>query len=119
MILIIWVPGCLIAGWWQATVALSGNVLSYLYAVEWPLFAIMGVIAWWYLIHDGPGYFAKAMAEARHAAKAPGAKRTGGPEISKTARRRDLEDAKLAAYNDYLASLAAADRAKSRSRAAR
>jgi hypothetical protein len=50
----IWAPGCLVAGWWQATVALSGNTLSYLYTVEWPAFAVFGIVVWWHLVHDDP-----------------------------------------------------------------
>lgn len=52
--LVIWVPGCLVAGWWQATVALAGNTLSYLYTVEWPAFAVLGVYVWWHLVHLDP-----------------------------------------------------------------
>jgi len=48
------VPGCLVAGWWQVNRALSGNLLSYFYSIEWPIFAILGVIAWWQLVHDQP-----------------------------------------------------------------
>jgi hypothetical protein len=49
---IIWFPGCLVAGWWQVTVALSGNDIGYLYSVEWPIFAVLGVFGWWQLIHE-------------------------------------------------------------------
>lgn len=48
------VPGCLAAGWWQVHRALSGNLLSYLYSIEWPFFAVLGVVAWWQLVHDEP-----------------------------------------------------------------
>jgi hypothetical protein len=48
------VPGCLLAGWWQVHRALGGNLLSYFYSVEWPIFAVLGVVAWWQLIHDVP-----------------------------------------------------------------
>lgn len=48
------VPGCLAAGWWQATRALAGNGLSWFYSVEWPAFAIVAVVAWWHLIHEDP-----------------------------------------------------------------
>jgi hypothetical protein len=51
---VIWAPGCLVAGWWQATLALSGNTLSYLYTVEWPAFAVLGVFVWWHLVHLDP-----------------------------------------------------------------
>jgi hypothetical protein len=47
-------PGCLYAGWWQVQRAESGNTLSYLYVVEWPIFAIMSVVGWWQLIHEDP-----------------------------------------------------------------
>jgi hypothetical protein len=48
------VPACLLAGWWQVHRALGGNLLSYFYSVEWPIFAILGAVAWWQLIHDVP-----------------------------------------------------------------
>jgi hypothetical protein len=47
-------PGCLVAAWWQATRALSGNELSWFYSVEWPVFAGLAVFAWWHLIHEDP-----------------------------------------------------------------
>lgn len=46
--------GCLGAGWWQATRALAGNGLSWFYSVEWPVFAIVAVVAWWHLVHEDP-----------------------------------------------------------------
>jgi hypothetical protein len=52
--------GCLYAGWWQVHRAMDGNVLSYLYSVEWPLFAVVATIGWWQLIHEPP-----EMVEAR------------------------------------------------------
>src|SRR5665213_587805 len=55
--LLLWFPGCLIAGWWQVTVATSGNGLAYLYAVEWPIFAVFGVVLWWNVIHDDPASY--------------------------------------------------------------
>jgi hypothetical protein len=42
LLLITVVPACLLAGWWQVHRALSGNLLSYFYSVEWPIFAILG-----------------------------------------------------------------------------
>lgn len=46
--------GCLTAGWWQATRALAGNDLSWAYTVEWPVFALIAIAAWWHLIHEDP-----------------------------------------------------------------
>lgn len=50
-------PACLLAGWWQATRALAGNTLSWVYSVEWPVFAILAVAGWWHLIHEDPESF--------------------------------------------------------------
>jgi hypothetical protein len=49
--MIAFVPFCGLAAWWQITRATGGNGLSYLYAVEWPIFAILGVYFWWMLVH--------------------------------------------------------------------
>ncbi len=47
-------PGCAFAGWWQATRALAGNGLSWVYSVEWPLFALLAIWGWWHLVHEDP-----------------------------------------------------------------
>jgi hypothetical protein len=48
---LLFVPGCGVAAWWQITRATDGNGLSYLYAIEWPIFAVLGVYFWWMFIH--------------------------------------------------------------------
>jgi hypothetical protein len=40
------VVGFLALGWWQVRRAAAGNVLSYAYAVEWPVFAAFVVFLW-------------------------------------------------------------------------
>lgn len=50
-------PGCAAAGWWQATRALAGNGLSWFYSVEWPVFALIALAGWWYLIHEDPDVY--------------------------------------------------------------
>ncbi len=98
--LVIWVPGCLIAGWWQVTVALSGDHLAYLYSVEWPVFALFGTVFWWHLVHDDPeSTGARALTRLRAERDA-----TSGP--APVRRRPEEEDERLAAYNDFLAELA-------------
>ena len=47
-------PGCALAGWWQATRALGGNELSWVYSVEWPIFALLAIGGWWQLVHEDP-----------------------------------------------------------------
>lgn len=62
-------PGCLLAGWWQVQRAIQGNTLSFLYAVEWPVFAVLAVVGWWQLIHEDPARVeARKVERARRAA---------------------------------------------------
>jgi len=88
---------CLIAGWWQVDRARSGNLLSYGYAIEWPVFAVVAGIFWWQLIHDRPN---------ENAVPPVLGTRRGPP------RRRDEEGPQLRAYNDDLSALAARGRPK-------
>ncbi len=91
------VSSCLLAGWWQVNRARSGNMLSYGYAIEWPVFAVVAGIFWWQLIHGRPDD-----------APAPPAPDTP-PEPR---RRREEENPQLRAYNDDLSALAAKGRPK-------
>jgi hypothetical protein len=110
--MVLWVPMCLVAGWWQVTRALDGNGLSYLYSVEWPIFAVVGVFAWWSLVHTDPDSVG-ARAQRRLLARTDGAREeVPGTAGATPARDRRSEDAELAAYNDRLADLAASDRPK-------
>lgn len=104
--LLAWVAGCLAAAWWQVHRAMAGNEYSYLYAIEWPVFAIAGVFGWWALLHTEPAT-PEAAAERRALEERERA--------AAQAQRRDraVEDPELAAYNDHLASLAASGRRKS------
>ncbi len=45
------VPGCAIAAWWQIGRAQDGNQLSYFYSVMWPAFGLLALTFWWILIH--------------------------------------------------------------------
>ena len=49
-----WVTGCVLAAYWQVGRAAQGNVFSYLYAIEWPVFAVAGIMGWWALVHTDP-----------------------------------------------------------------
>ena len=96
---LLWTPSCLLAGWWQVTRALDGNGLSYLYSVEWPIFALVGIAIWWVQIHTDPdtvGARAQRKLQAQHAQEVSAA----------DAPARQLEDEELAAYNDRLQLLA-------------
>ena len=95
------VVGFLALGWWQVNRAAEGNLLSYGYAVEWPVFAAFVVVVW--------------VVEMRKAVRAdatsPDAEPTAVPQDipAKPKRARneaaydDSADPALAAYNHYLA----------------
>ena len=51
---VVGVPSCLFAGWFELTRALAGRQVAWVYAFEWPLFAILGTYIWWRLLHDSP-----------------------------------------------------------------
>lgn len=94
----------MVATWWQVGRAVGGNQYSYLYAVEWPVFAVAGVFGWWALLHTEPASD-EARAERR-------AEETRLRAEAAARRDRGAEDEALAAYNDHLAQLAADGRRK-------
>jgi hypothetical protein len=97
---LLFVPSCGIAAWWQITRATDGNGLSYLYAVEWPIFAILSCYFWWMLIHtDYDTVGLRGMRQHNHAA-APVPSMPAPNSVS------DTTDPELAAYNERLAALA-------------
>jgi hypothetical protein len=133
------VPGCVVAGWWQVTRALGGNDLSWAYTVEWPFFAGYGIYIWWKLVHERPGSprtvtATHAQAEAGSTAAAVnGDRASSGGEVAAAAGAAaargagaqdveralppswdDSDDPELAAYNRYLAELAASDKRRRR-----
>ena len=95
---LLWVCGCVAAGYWQISRALDGNSLSYVYVVEWPIFAIAGIFGWWALLH-APEVTDEERAERK-------AHEDEQRKIAQQAKRRpEEEDATLAAYNDHLEQL--------------
>lgn len=73
LVVLVLVPGFLVAGWWQYNVARGGNDLSWVYTVEWPFFAVYTAYIWWKLIHDESTPFDRLwVAKQRAAADAEG-----------------------------------------------
>ena len=110
------VPGCAIAAWWQINRAQDGNQLSYLYSVMWPVFGLLAIIFWWMLIHtdyDAVGLKGMRRQQATDTVATQG--RDGmatspGPSFfvpeAPIGSATD-DDPELAAYNTRLAELAA------------
>lgn len=92
-------PLCLLAGWWQATRAMSGNTLSYFYAIEWPIFSLLAVWGWWQLVHTE--------SQARRAAARPPAPHppAGAAPVRPLRWLPEQESPSLRAYNRYLGEL--------------
>ena len=114
--LLVVVPGCAVAAWWQINRAQDGNQLSYLYSVMWPVFGLLAIIFWWMLIHtDYDTVGLKGMRRQQTpdtvASHVPNGVATSPaptsvvPEVSVGSATDDDPD--LAAYNARLAELAA------------
>ena len=110
--ILVLVPGCAVAAWWQINRAAGGNQLSYLYSVLWPAFGVLSLYFWWMLIHtdyDNAGLKGVRSQQATGNLHAPGpvspaddrVRPTPPPPVSVD------EDPELAAYNARLAELAA------------
>ena len=97
------VPACVVAAWWQIHRAQDGNDLSYVYSVMWPVFAILVVVFWWLLIHTDYDTVGLKGVRQQQAAS-PGPPTTGAEAPVDPAATDDPE---LAAYNARLAALAA------------
>jgi DNA-binding transcriptional regulator of glucitol operon len=106
---LLFVPFCSLATWWQITRAEDGNGLSYLYTVEWPVFAGLGVYFWWMFLHtDYNAVGLKGMRAQTVEAPSPqeDAPETTAPSLEQPIGvHLDEVDPELAAYNQRLAAL--------------
>jgi lysylphosphatidylglycerol synthetase-like protein (DUF2156 family) len=103
-----WLTMCVLADWWQVGRAFGGNSLSFLYAIEWPCFAVLGFFGWWQLLHvEKPTEDQEA--ERREYEERMRAEAALARAVDAT---QEDEDPQLAAYNDHLAKLAVAPKKK-------
>lgn len=104
MAVLVFVPACGVAAWWQITRAFDGNGLSYLYSIEWPIFAVLAVYFWWLFIHTDYENAGLKGTQKKLAAAAQAAPATPQDVVLHEA---DSSDPELAAYNARLAALSA------------
>ena len=95
-----WVIMCALAAWWQVGRAIQGNSLSFLYSIEWPLFAILGFLGWYALLNM------EKVTEGQQRAREEYEQMMR--EQAREARQvaAEAEDPALKAYNDHLEDLA-------------
>jgi hypothetical protein len=113
--ILVFVPGCAVAAWWQINRAAGGNQLSYLYSVLWPAFGLLSLYFWWMLIHTDYDNAGLKGVLRQQAMAASGDLQTSGGVSTTDATLRPTgpppvsadEDPELAAYNARLAELAA------------
>jgi hypothetical protein len=109
------VTAFLALGWWQISRARAGNMLSYAYAVEWPVFAAFAIFVWakeirLELHRDEPAPPPPVTEIPDELANLPGYIPFGAwaAEVTPGARAGGADgDPELVAYNRYLEWLAA------------
>ena len=111
--LLVVVPAFVALFWWQVQRVREGNTLSWAYVFEWPFFIGYAIYLWWRLVHEQPDLNESARVtdftgedDHRPSEAVRGAPPSGDGE--------DGDDAELAAYNRYLAELAAHDAERER-----
>ncbi|MBU6515592.1 MAG: hypothetical protein KGL23_05665 [Acidobacteriota bacterium] len=106
--LVAWLTMCVLAAWWQVGRAFGGNSLSFLYAIEWPCFAVLGFFGWWAMLH------VERPTEEDEAARREYEERMRAEALAarEAVATRGEEDPQLAAYNDHLARLSVAPKKK-------
>lgn len=98
--LLLWVTMCAVAAWWQVSRAVQGNSLSYMYAIEWPCFAVLGVLGWYAMLNM------EKVTANQEAARREYEEQMRAEARAARAKVEEPEDPTLAAYNDHLAELA-------------
>ena len=102
-----WLAMCGAAAYWQIGRAAQGNQLSFLYAIEWPCFAIMGFFGWWALLHMEK--VTEHQAQARRDYEELMRAQAAEARLAAEQQQAEADDPALAAYNDHLAALSKRD----------
>jgi DNA-binding transcriptional regulator of glucitol operon len=99
--LVFWIVLCALAAWWQVGRAVQGNSLSFLYAIEWPMIGVLGIVGWYSLLNTEKVGEHKEKARREYEEKM----RAEAQAARELAAISEGEDPSLAAYNDHLAEL--------------
>jgi hypothetical protein len=102
---------------WQVRRALGGNDLSWAYVFEWPFFAGYAIYMWWRFVHEAPLDAAPTPPRQADEQRSDVSDDSVGDAIDSSdgtdaSNDTDTEAAERAAYNTYLAGLAARDKPK-------
>lgn len=98
--LVIGLSGCAVASWIEWHRALSGHVIAWAYAFEWPLFAVLGTWVWWRLLHGD---------DVRGRVRRPDEEATPRPTRRRARTTIAPDDPQLLAWQEYLTRLHTAD----------
>jgi hypothetical protein len=96
---ILWVVFSASAGWWQVGRAIQGNSLSFLYSIEWPVIAVLGVLGWYALLNM------EKVTELQEKARLEYEENMRAQALAERATAAEEEDPAMAAYNDHLLKL--------------
>ena len=97
--MIFWVALCGLAAWWQVGRAIQGNGLSYMYAIEWPVFGVLGVLGWYALLNM------EKVTEHQEQARREYEEKMRAQALAARNASDEAEDPTMSAYNDHLAQL--------------
>ena len=98
-VLLCWLAMSAVAAWWQGGRAVQGNSLSFLYAIEWPVIGVLGVLGWYALLNLEK-VTARQEQERREYEESMRAQARAARDANEQA-----EDPAMAAYNAHLAEL--------------
>ncbi|MFF0376479.1 hypothetical protein [Actinoplanes missouriensis] len=106
--------GCLGLGWWQYSRAADGNSISWGYMFQWPVFGGFVVFVWFREVQLARRRAAGEPVEEPAPAEEPAPRTPGAPitfsrpvRVGNRPAATEADDPELAAYNDYLAWMAA------------
>jgi hypothetical protein len=101
--LVIGLPGCFAAGWFELSRALAGREIAWVYAGEWPLYGILGTYMWWKLLHSDTA----KIPSLRSKRSKPGAAESEGAPASEevVVESQAAADPQLMAWQSYLTRL--------------